>query len=169
MCAEPTKTDAASFSDSLPQADSSALPRIEYSSSEPCALTAKRAPVAAPTGAPSSTWFANTRSAGRCSRSAAAFASTYALSLGLREVLQQPRLETLVAVEDEHGQHRADARPHGRARRARSNRSGCGSWENDRHVVAGARPLAHERLRVDVRSRPAQQVAVPDEDAHERQ
>ena len=44
-----------SSSASLPQADSSALPRIEYSSSEPCALTPKRAPVAAPTGPPRST------------------------------------------------------------------------------------------------------------------
>ena len=44
MCAEPTKTASARASASRPQAASSALPRIEYSSSEPCALTANRAP-----------------------------------------------------------------------------------------------------------------------------
>ena len=80
MCAEPTKTASACASASLPHADSASLPRIEYSSSEPCALTAKRAPLAAPTGPPSRTWFAKTRSAGRCSRSAAAFRSTQASS-----------------------------------------------------------------------------------------
>ena len=40
MCAEPTKTASAPASASRPHAESSALPRIEYSSSEPCALTA---------------------------------------------------------------------------------------------------------------------------------
>ncbi len=80
MCAEPTNTAAADESASRPQARSSALPRMEYSSSEPCALTAKRAPLAAPTGPPRSTWFAKTRSAGWCSRSAAAFRSTHSSS-----------------------------------------------------------------------------------------
>ena len=44
MCSEPTKTASAPASVSLPHRSSSSLPRIEYSSSEPCALTAKRAP-----------------------------------------------------------------------------------------------------------------------------
>ena len=74
------RSPRACASASRPHAASAALPRIEYSSSEPCALTAKRAPLAAPTGAPSRTWFAKTRSAGRCSRSAAAFRSTHASS-----------------------------------------------------------------------------------------
>ncbi len=77
MCSEPAKTASARSSDSLPHADSSSLPRIAYSSSEPCAFTAKRAPLAAATGPPGMTWFAKTRSAGRCSRSASAFAATY--------------------------------------------------------------------------------------------
>ena len=63
---------------SLAHSPSSGRPRIEYSSSEPCALTRNGAPLAAPTGPPISTWFANTRSAGSSSRSTAAFASTYA-------------------------------------------------------------------------------------------
>ena len=52
MCAEPTKTASrAAQRRGAPSASSSAFPRIEYSSSEPCALTANRAPVAAATGA----------------------------------------------------------------------------------------------------------------------
>ena len=54
----------------------SSLPRIEYSSSEPCALTTNGTPLATPTGAPSSTWFANTRSAGMCAHNAVAFRAT---------------------------------------------------------------------------------------------
>ena len=76
MCAEPTKTARASASVSRPQRASSSLPRIEYSSSEPWALTANGRPLAAPTGPPRSTWLAKTRSAGASSRSTAAFAST---------------------------------------------------------------------------------------------
>ena len=63
---------------SAPHRSSSGRPRIEYSSSEPCALTRNVAPLVAPTGPPISTWFANTRSAGSNSRSVPAFASTYA-------------------------------------------------------------------------------------------
>ena len=58
-----------------PQRSSSGRPRIEYSSSEPCALTRNGSPSAAPTGPPISTWLAKTRSAGS-PRSTAAFAST---------------------------------------------------------------------------------------------
>src|SRR5438874_10571001 len=72
MWAEPTKVARASASDSLPHADSSSLPRIEYSSSEPCALTAYGAPAAAATGPPRRTWLAKTRSAGSSARTAAA-------------------------------------------------------------------------------------------------
>ena len=63
---------------SLAHSPNSGRPRIEYSSSEPCALTRKGAPLAAPTGPPISTWLVNTRSAGSNARTAAAFASTYA-------------------------------------------------------------------------------------------
>ena len=43
-------------------------------------LDAKGTPLAAPTGPPISTWLVNTRSAGSNARSAAAFASTYAVA-----------------------------------------------------------------------------------------
>ena len=76
MCPEPTIVADALASTSLPHADSSGLPRIEYSSSEPWALTTYPLPLAAPTAPPSSTWLTNTRPAGPCSRIAAAFAST---------------------------------------------------------------------------------------------
>ena len=80
MCSEPTMTAAAPPSTSPPHAESSAFPRMEYSSSDPCALTTYGAPVAAPTGPPRSTWLTKTKSAGRRSRIAAAFASTHASS-----------------------------------------------------------------------------------------
>ena len=51
MCCEPTNVASACASASRPQRSSSGRPRIEYSSSEPCALTRNGAPVAAPTGA----------------------------------------------------------------------------------------------------------------------
>ena len=63
-------------SDSRPHASSSGRPRIEYSSSEPCALTANGAPVAAADRPAEQDVVAEARSAGRCSRTAAAFAST---------------------------------------------------------------------------------------------
>ena len=77
MCSDPTNVARAEPRASAPQAESSALPRIEYSSSEPCALTANGAPAAAPTGPPSRTWFVNTTSAGSSARIAEAFASTH--------------------------------------------------------------------------------------------
>ena len=83
MCSEPTNVALARSSDSRPQRSSSGLPRMEYSSSEPCAFTANGIPVAAPTGPPSSTWFVKTRSAGSRARIAEAFASTQASSSAL--------------------------------------------------------------------------------------
>ena len=127
MCAEPTYVASARASASRPQRSSSGRPRIEYSSSEPCALTRNGAPVAAPTGPPISTWFVNTTSAGSSSRSAAAFASTYARLLGVGEVLQELRLEPGVAVHHEHRQQpagqldgRRPAHRRGRTARARA-------------------------------------------------
>ena len=63
-------------STSLPHASSAGRPRIEYSSSDPCAFTAYGAPDARPTAPPRSTWLQRRRSAGSWSRTAAAFAST---------------------------------------------------------------------------------------------
>ena len=76
MCAEPTNVAPPAARVSAPRPTSAALPRIEYSSSEPCALTANGAPVAAPTGAAEQDVVAKTTSAGNWSRSTEAFAST---------------------------------------------------------------------------------------------
>ena len=76
MCSDPAMTSAAAPRLSRAQAQSSSFPRIENSSSEPCALTVNGMPAAAPTGAPRRTWFVRRKSAGRCSRTAAAFRST---------------------------------------------------------------------------------------------
>ena len=82
------------------------------------------------------------------------------------EILQQPRLEPLVAVEHEHGQqpvgqldlHRRRA-PDRVALRSRLLR-------DDRHVMPGAAPLLRQLPRVDVRPGPVEQVPVPEEDPH---
>ena len=152
---------------SRPHADSAALPRIEYSSSEPCALTAKRAPAAAPTGPPSRTWFAKTRSAGRCSRSAAAFRSTQRVELGPGAVLDELDLVALVAVEHEDRQQPADVRPHRRGA-AEVVEPRLGLLAEDGDLVPRPRPLPRQRPRVDVRARAAEEVAVPEQDLHGR-
>ena len=131
-------------------------------------MTAKRAPVAAPTGAAEQHVVREHEVGGQVLAQRRRVRLDVRVALGLRQVLEQPCLEALVAVEDEHGQHGADARAHGR-RAGEVEPLGVRLLGEHRHVVAGARPLADERLRVDVRSRPAQQIAVPDEDAHERQ
>ncbi len=76
MCSEPTYTASAWERVSRAQSISSGRPRIEYSSSEPCALTRNGRPDAAPTGPPSRRWFVKRRSAGPSSRIALTFAST---------------------------------------------------------------------------------------------
>ena len=87
------------------------------------------------------------------------------LALREGEVLEQARLEPLVAVEDEHGQQAADVGLHdGRA--AEVEPFGMRLLREDGDVVSRPGPLADERLRVDVRAGTAQEVAVPDEDAH---
>ena len=149
---------------SAPQAESAALPRIEYSSSEPCALTANGAPAAAPTGPPRRTWFVKTTSAGNRSRSAEAFASTQASSsarcspaAGAPRTPRSGRARRRAAAPDVGPQRQGGAQVV--ARRG-------GLLGQHRHVVAGEAPLAGEHPGVDVRARAAEQVAVPEEDAH---
>ena len=144
------------------------LPRIEYSSSEPCAFTrVARAGCTRRQRAPISTWFANTRSAGSSARSAAAFASTYASRSRGREVLQQLRLQALVPVEHEDRQQLARQLRHDDARAAEVVVApACRVLADDGHVVAGEAPLARERARVDVRTGAAEEVAVPENDPH---
>ena len=87
-----------------------------------------------------------------------------ALALCARQVLQEPRLEPLVAVEHEDGQRPADLRTHdlGAAEVVQLRVSLLAEQDD---VVPGAAPLPRERARVDVRARPAQEVPVPDEDS----
>ena len=115
---------------------------------------------------PISTWFVKTRSAGSSSRSAAAFASTYAHLLGGGEVLQELGLEPLVAVDDEHRQQAARQLGHDDLRAAEVVLLGRALLADDDDVVALPAPLARERARVDVRAGAAEQVAVPEEDPH---
>ena len=66
MCAEPTKTASALRSDAAPHASSSTLPAHRVLELGAVRLHARSgAPAAAATGAPISTWFAKTRSAGQ--------------------------------------------------------------------------------------------------------
>src|SRR5439155_25659048 len=82
-----------------------------------------------------------------------------------RHLLQQDRLQTLVAIEHEHGEQRPDRRPdHLRAIEVETLRRGVLAEED--HVVASAAPLARDRPRIDVRPRTLEQVAVPEENAH---
>src|SRR5205085_56308 len=90
-----------------------------------------------------------------------------ALALGAGQVLEQPRLEAFVAIDDEDRQQAA--------RKLRPHDLGAGEVEllgmpllaDDDDLVPRAAPLARDRLRVDVRARAAQQVAVPEQDSHQ--
>jgi hypothetical protein len=81
------------------------------------------------------------------------------------QVLDEACLEPLVAVEDERRQHAADVGPDER-RPGEVEALRVRLLAEDDDVVPLARPFARERARVDVRARPAEQVAVPEEDSH---
>src|ERR671937_242742 len=89
-----------------------------------------------------------------------------ALAFSRGQVLEQPRLEPFVAVEDEHrqevaGQLRADDPGAAEVIRGR-----VPFLADDDDLVAGLAPRARERARVHVRARPAEQVPVPEDDLH---
>ena len=84
----------------------------------------------------------------------------------LGEVLEQPRLEPVVLVEDEDGQQSARELRSNDARASEVVQLGVRLLADDGDVVPGAAPLARERPRVDVRARPAEQVPVPEQDPH---
>ncbi len=80
-----------------------------------------------------------------------------------REVDEQPRLEALVAVEDEDGQQPARQLRHDDARAAEVVALGCRSWQT---TVTSCPARLHSRASdagVDVRAGPAEQVPVPEE------
>ena len=80
-----------------------------------------------------------------------------------RQILDEARLHSLVAVEHEDWQQRADLRPHvlGAPEVVQLRLPLLGEHDD---LVAGAAPLPCERTRVDVRARPAQQVPEPEQD-----
>ena len=83
----------------------------------------------------------------------------------MREVLQQLRLEPFVAVEHEHRQQPADLGPHD-PRAADVVALGVRLLAEDDHVVTRKAPLARQRTRVHVGAGTAEQIAVPEQDAH---
>jgi hypothetical protein len=88
-----------------------------------------------------------------------------ALALLPREVLEQPRLESLVAVEHENGEQPADVGPHDLGARE-VELVGVRLLAEDGEVVPSTAPLPRESPRVDVRPRPAEQISVPEQDPH---
>ena len=89
------------------------------------------------------------------------------VALGGGAVLHASGVEAFVAVEDEDGQQPVgELGPHARAP-PRSNPPGAAPADHG-DVVRGPRPFPHERPRVDVRARAAEEVAVPDADPHGR-
>ncbi len=106
-----------------------------------------------------------TTSAGRSARTARGVSLDPGVELGAAAVLDAPHLVALVAVEDEHRQQATDVRTHGR-RTAEVEALRVGLLGEDGDVVAGVAPLAREHARVDVRAGAAEEVAVPEEDAH---
>ena len=154
-------------STSRPHASSPGRPRIEYSSSEPCAFTAYGAPDARPTAPTEEHVVARRRSAGSWSRTAAAFASTQRVELLARAVLEELDLDSPRSGRARRraaGRRRRAARP--RRHRGRSAPGAAPGRRRSRRALS--RPLARELPGVDVRTCPAQQIPVPDHDLHAR-
>ena len=82
-------------------------------------------------------------------------------------ILDATHLVALVAVEDEDRQEAGDVRAD-RGRAAEVVCLGAGLLAEHRYVVPLAAPLAGELARVDVRARSAEEVSVPEQDAHGR-
>ncbi len=112
MCSEPTYVASAAAETLPPEALELRPPAHRVLELGAVRLDPERRTARPPTGAPSSTWLANTRSAGWSSRSASAFAATYASRSAGVKILQQPRLEALVAVEHERRQEPPRERRH---------------------------------------------------------
>ena len=87
-------------------------------------------------------------------------------SFGLGEVLEELRIEPLVAVHDEGGQQAAGQVDRDRPRAAEVVLLGRPLLRDDDDVVPGAAPLARQRAGVDVRPGPSEQVPVPEQDPH---
>jgi hypothetical protein len=81
------------------------------------------------------------------------------------QILEIAGLEILVAVEHEHRQRAFDPGPDD-SRAREIERLGVRLLAEDDHLVAEAAPGPGERAGVDVRARPAQEVAMPEENLH---
>jgi hypothetical protein len=90
------------------------------------------------------------------------------LALRGREVLQEPRLEPLVAVEDEDRQKPLGQLRDDDPRAADVVPLRVALLADDGDVVARAAPLARERAGVDVRAGTSEEVPVPGEDLQVR-
>src|SRR6266511_5112753 len=84
------------------------------------------------------------------------------LALGLAQVREEARVESLVAVEDEDGEHGPDLRPDDLSAPQVVVLGARLLGEHD-DLVPGAAPLARERARVHVGAGASEQVAVPEE------
>ena len=108
---------------------SSGRPRIEYSSSEPWAFTAKRAPLARATGRAHQHVVREDDVRGQQLAQRGTVRGDVRVTLLGREVPQQARVETLVRVEHEDGQQAVRQVGHDDARAGEVVRSGCRSWQ----------------------------------------
>ena len=88
-----------------------------------------------------------------------------AVELGSSAVLQELDLVARVAIEDEDGKKPADVRPD-RLGAAEVVELGTRLLAEDGDVVPCPHPLSGELPRVDVRPRTAEQVPVPEQNAH---
>ena len=165
MCPEPTKVAAAPASASLPHAESAALPRIEYSSSEPCALTRVGRAARGADRAAEQDVVAEDEVGRKALAQRGRVPLHPAVELRARAVLEELHLVALVPVEHEDRQEAGDVRPH-RLCAAEVVLLRLRLLAEDGHVVPRARPLPRERACVDVRARTAEQVPVPEKDPH---
>ncbi len=145
---------------------SSSLPRIEYSSSDAVRLDGIACAGSSGYGTAGQHVVREDEVGGELALERARVRVDVAGELDGRELLQQPRLEPLVAVEDEHRQKPVrQLRPHDLGPAEIEPRRVRVLAEDD-DVVPGAPPRPRDLPRVDVRSGSFEQIPVPEQDAH---
>ena len=148
-----------------PTRDSSSFPRIEYSSSRAVRLDRVPGPRRRRHG-PAEHDVVREHEVGRQMRPERFGVRRHvALAFVRGQVLHETHIHALVLVEHEGGQQPADVRADD-GRPAEVVFLRVRLLREHGHVVAGAAPLARERARVHVRPGPAEQVPVPEQDAH---
>ena len=91
-----------------------------------------------------------------------------ALQLRPAQILEQACFQSLVTIEHEHRQERPDLGPNQR-RPTDVVALGVALLAEEDNLVSGVAPLPCERACVDVGARPAEQIAVPEKNAHRAQ